>query len=107
MLQYAAACYTVLQCVAVCRSGNGITRKTRHAAKIVSVVVACCSMCCSALQCVASVGGVLRRERDNKENKAKKARVTACCIVLQYVAVCFGLLVCCGVEGTIRKPRHR
>jgi len=59
----------------------------------------CAAVCCSVLR---RVGGVLRRERDTKENKAKIVRVTACCSVLQCAAVCCSVF---RLIGVLRRER--
>jgi len=74
-------CCSVVQCVAVCCSSGGVTRRvelTRGCCSVLQWAAVCCSVlqcvaCCSVLQCIAVYCSALQC-------------VAVCCSVLQCVA---------------------
>jgi len=95
VLQHVAACYSVLQCVAVCcsvDSFNMLLSQQLNSTKLLhcigTLVSVCCSvvqrgaLCCSVVQCGVVCGSVLQC-------------VAVCCSVLQCIAMCCSVSCIC------------
>ena len=106
VLQCDAVCFTVLQCVVVCRA-SCVSKPGLHIVQnfgsVLYCVAVCCSVlqcvavCCSVLQCVAVCCSVLRCVAMCFSVVLPCVVCTVCCSVIQYVAVCCSVLQCVTV----------
>jgi len=96
MLQYVAACCSVLQRIAVCLQRIAQPRNRRlEMCAVCCSVLQCVTVCYSVLQCVTVWYSVLQC-------------VAVCCSALQCVAVCCSALQCVAVcLQRIAQPRNR
>ena len=90
MLQYVAACCSVLQMCCSVQPKYGVV-----AGNVCCSVLQCVAVCCSVLQCVAVCCSVLQCVA-----VCYGERAAACCSVLQCAALCCGALHC--VAGCCR-----